>query len=164
MDVNVTKGRRGFQRLPLADRLWAKTAKGAVNECWNWRGGNDGRYGALYWNGRRIKAHRASWRLANGEIPEGKEVCHSCDNPRCVNPRHLFLGSHSENMKDARAKGRQPIPHELGFIPHNALKTHCKRGHPFTPENTYTNSHGNRGCRICQRMHDAEYRARKSKV
>lgn len=159
--TNVKSGKRGFQVLPIQERLWAKTALGAPDDCWNWLGGNDGRYGEIYWNGRRIKTHRASWIIANGPIPEGVEVCHSCDNPACINPKHLFLGTHSQNMKDARAKGRQPIPHELGHLPHNARKTHCIRGHQFTPENTYINSHGGRGCHICQRMHRANYEAKR---
>lgn len=149
------------ETLSIEGRLWAKTNRSAPDECWHWTGATDGRYGTLSWNGVPTKAHRISWMLTHGPIPAGLEVCHKCDNPPCVNPSHLFIATHAENMKDARAKGRQPIPWELGVVPHNALKTSCKRGHPFTPENTYAANRTGRGCRVCQRMHDANYRARK---
>jgi hypothetical protein len=56
--------------------------------------------------GRMIGAHRAAWLVTHGEIPEGQEVCHRCDNPPCCNPAHLFLGSHAENVQDSFSKGR----------------------------------------------------------
>lgn len=154
MTVNVKT--KGFNALPVEDRLWSRVRKGGPNECWNWFGARSGNYGSIWWNGNRIAAHRLSWILAGGEIPEEKELCHKCDNPLCVNPEHLFIGSHSENMKDAWNKGRLVPPHKRGCIPHNVLKTHCRNGHPFTPENTYRNKTA-RICRTCKRFHQTSY-------
>lgn len=82
-----------------------------MSECVLWNGTRAGRYGTTRINGRRIYAHRQAWEDANGPIPPGMLVCHRCDEPLCVNPDHLFIGTQSDNMRDARDKGRlNPLP------------------------------------------------------
>lgn len=76
--------------------------------CWLWTAALDGHdYGHFWFRGEIMKAHRVSWVLHKGEIPEGKWVLHRCDTPRCVNPEHLFIGDRTANMQDMAAKGRQ---------------------------------------------------------
>lgn len=93
--------------------------------CWEWtgclRGSKTHRYGVLYFNGKHEGAHRASYVIFKGEIHEGMNVLHRCDNPKCVNPEHLFLGDDSTNMSDMTAKGRHPYP--LGETHHRAKLT-----------------------------------------
>jgi hypothetical protein len=86
-------------------RFWRVVDCGDV--CWMWRAGldRDG-YGKFHAAGRHLKAHRFSWQLHHGPIPTGLFVCHRCDNPGCVRPDHLFLGTASDNNKDCAAKGR----------------------------------------------------------
>jgi hypothetical protein len=90
-------------------RFFSKVKK--TDKCWNWTASSRGNgYGAIKINGKVIDAHRASWKIHFGEITDGLYVCHKCDNGMCVNPEHLFLGSHSENMKDAYKKQRISPP------------------------------------------------------
>ena len=93
--------------MTFLDRFWDKVDK-TRSGCWLWTGcTNADGYGRLALGRKRTeKAHRVSWELHNGPIPDGAEVCHTCDNPGCVNPDHLFLGTHQDNMTDMRRKGR----------------------------------------------------------
>jgi hypothetical protein len=77
------------------------------NGCWLWRRyRQSGGYGQIRLSGERILAHRLSWLVHNGAIPDGLNVCHHCDTPACVNPKHLFLGTAKDNARDSIAKGR----------------------------------------------------------
>lgn len=100
------------------ERFISKYAVDSATDCWVWlRGlGPDG-YGSFYdgttrpnGNPRMVRAHRWSYERHVGPIPPGHEVCHRCDNPSCVNPDHLFVGTHTDNMRDSSTKGRQGHP------------------------------------------------------
>ena len=81
-----------------------------TNGCWEWKKSTfKGGYGAITINGKQFSAHRASYECFVGEIPEGLHVLHKCDNPRCINPDHLWVGTHKENMLDKMAKGRDNV-------------------------------------------------------
>lgn len=90
----------------LKCRLDSETNK-SLGECWVWVGHSDKNgYGRLRWNWREIGAHVASWECANGPVPSGFCVLHRCDNPACVNPKHLWLGTIGDNNRDRHLKGR----------------------------------------------------------
>lgn len=91
-------------------RFWLKVAKRAPDECWPWTGFTEDGYGMFWLEGRPQRASRVSWVLANGPIPHGLFVLHRCDCRACVNPKCLFLGTHLDNMRDMREKGRAVCP------------------------------------------------------
>lgn len=76
-------------------------------DCWEWQRATTGEgYGNLWIDGKNVRAHRYSYSLAHGPIPEGMCICHHCDNPVCVRPSHLFMGTNGDNIRDAFAKGK----------------------------------------------------------
>jgi hypothetical protein len=88
-------------------KFWLKVKKTSEDGCWNWTGYKNAEgYGAVQWNGKLDRAHRISYRLFHGPIPPGILVCHHCDNPPCVNPKHLFLGTNQDNTDDKVEKHR----------------------------------------------------------
>lgn len=143
------------------EKFWESTDKRTEEECWPWVGGTRGndrwKYGIIWMNGKLESAHRFSWVLFNGAIPALKDadsrgtcILHKCDNPLCVNPKHLFTGTHKDNMRDKLAKNRDG----------NKNKTHCPAGHEYNFKNTYITKKGLRMCRECARIREASKRAR----
>lgn len=95
----------------LARRLANGLERAVEGQCWTWtRSTNSAGYGTLTVAGRARYAHRLAYELAKGPIPKGADVMHSCDNPACINPDHLEVGTRSQNMADCHARGRSRIP------------------------------------------------------
>lgn len=140
---------------PVAN-FWAKVQK--TDSCWLWTAAlNKDGYGVY---GRGEGAHRYSYRLAFGEIPSGKLVCHRCDNPRCVRPEHLFVGTQKDNIQDALSKNRMSRT-PRGPTKENSEKTHCLHGHPLSGANLTFDHRGHRSCLACRRIRGRVYDAQR---
>ena len=148
------------RRVDPVQLFWSRVNKnGPVHPvlgtpCWLWTGclnRPDSPYGKFKAAGRQVRAHRFAWEITSGPVPEGLWVLHHCDNPICVNPAHLFLGTNVENSADRDAKGRTRNQNEG--------KTRCKHKHLFDEENTYW-LNGGRQCRECVRANGRAYYCR----
>lgn len=142
--------------LTAKERLLKRVNK-TKDGCWFWGGATRGNkpfmYGIIWIKRKAYSTHRLSWMIHNGKIPttEGIRsicVCHKCDNPLCVNPEHLYLGTHKQNMQDKAVKNR--------YL--NRNKKSCKRGHEYTVKNTYVSKQGLRHCRECHRLKEIQRR------
>lgn len=137
-------------------RFWSKVK--IQPGCWEWTGSvmtiflhskRKFPYGRCKFGGKQMLAHRVAYLCMKGKIPEGFVVDHLCRNPSCVNPDHLEVVTQQINT----LRGD-------GLASQNAVKTHCKHGHPLSDENLYLNKEGKRQCRICGRKSRREYKAR----
>jgi hypothetical protein len=127
-----------------ASRLSGRYTVNPNTGCYEWTGAKSALgYGRLRYKDRAYVASRFAYVAWVGDVPSGAEVCHRCDNPSCINPAHLFIGSHAENMRDMAAKFRLPAQ----------SRTHCKRGHELTPDNIVPTRGKSlrRKCKTCER-------------
>jgi len=96
-------------------RIWGRATANTETGCWEYQGNrNKAGYGTLHFEGKSVLASRLGWEILFGPIDRGLLVCHTCDNPCCVNPQHWFLGTHQQNREDAVQKGRAKNPSFLG--------------------------------------------------
>ena len=132
----------------IQDRFNDKWIPVSESGCWLWTAAVSGQsssgnqYGYIQVGTKKQpqlkRAHRLSYELFVGDIPDGMLVRHKCDNPLCVNPDHLELGTHQDNMSDMAERDRRK-------------KAHCKRGHELNDENSYVNARGHKYCKVCKR-------------
>jgi hypothetical protein len=136
-------------RLTAGENIGRQLIK-TTNGCWIYIGARDRKgYGRVKFKGKLTLVHRASWEMSNGAIPPKLLVCHKCDTPSCVNPKHLFLGTYADNNNDKIKKGR--------YKNYNTDKTICVNGHALTKDNVYM-IYGSRKCKQCSRDRALAYR------
>ena len=114
---------------PIERFLDKVTLPARLHDCWEWKAGKSASYGLFWFDGRTELAHRFSYEHFIGPVPLGMDILHSCDNTVCVNPRHLFTGTHTDNMHDMINKGRSKS-REGGL--NNRLNTHLPEGVTLT--------------------------------
>lgn len=123
-------------------RFWAKVETAKENKCWKWIGAiSSGGYPKFSVKRKEVLGHRFSFVLHNGFNPENLCICHSCDNRQCTNPKHLWAGTHKENIQDASKKGR-------------LYKKNCKYGHPLIDQNIWITNRKRgkeRVCKLCRK-------------
>jgi len=129
--------------MPIVDHLptnMRNKIRVAENDCWEWTGAIQSRgYGCVGYSGKTTLTHRLSYELLVGPIPEGLHIDHLCRNRACCNPGHL----------EAVIQGVNTL-RGVSFSAINATKTHCRHGHEYTADNTYTDKRGSRSCRTCR--------------
>lgn len=137
-------------------QFWSKVER-RDSGCWEWTGaltasgyGSGWNYAYPLGGKRRTSAHRQSYLLTKGEIPEGLQIDHLCSNKKCVNPDHLEAVTQRENLHRA--------PNTLVSI--NSAKTHCARGHEYAGENLTVNAKGFRYCKTCNRENQRKFHER----
>lgn len=149
LNLKVSKtvtGRPDLTDDDYRQKLLAQIKK-TERDCWEWQGYRHPKgYGEMGYRGRCARVHKLSYVLFRGQVPEGWDVCHTCDNPPCVNPLHLFAAPRLVNLIDMRNKGRN----------RQTQKTECPKGHAYTPENTGID--GKRGWRYCKTCDQAKNR------
>lgn len=132
-------------------RFWEKVTVASPNECWEWTASTLGiGYGCFWLDGKSVLAHRVSWAWANDvdfrSMTDQEIVRHTCDNPPCVNPSHLLIGTHMDNVHDMIVRDRLvPPPSNYAFI-----DGRCQKGHDVTlPGGLHVRRSGERRCRVC---------------
>ena len=98
----------------VTQRFWSKVDRRDPRQCWNWKASTRGRkgqqYGTFSIDGKMYSANRIAWEIANNEPLGARVACHTCDNPLCCNPRHIYAGTHKTNRRDAVRRGRAVMP------------------------------------------------------
>jgi hypothetical protein len=131
--------------MTLTEMLESNSIPEPNSGCWIWLGGLSNGYAAAWWEGRSRRASHLALLSKGIEIPPKLKVCHRCDNTLCINDDHLFVGTDTDNRRDAKAKGRL----------RNMKREFCKAGHPLTGDNVRV-WHGQRRCVTCHRRWSTE--------